>query len=1149
MKKKLLILFLGITLNSLLAQRLILKNYSTHNGLNSNLIISIIQSPEGKLLIGTSSGLNSFDGQNFEDIPEFKSLPVLSLFVGSDTTVFASTIDSIGIFKNRIGRKVRFLSRKDGNPVHVAYTFFELPQNKILIGTQHGIVTYARNNFIKEKKYEFLKDAHVYSINNDLLGNLYFATSKGLFSLSATDISKKLISEKTFVIFRNEANQIFVRTKDGFYRKRKNKFVLINHILTAEDRFSNFVSDYSGNLILSKGKNLCTFTQKNKIIPLIDSLNTPLKSIINVLFKDSDGKIWIGTDQDGLYKITDLSFTYYERHAGIKSDVFGIIRTSTGMLLVATDGQGVLKYSPKKNKFVDADFDNIGKTVWIIFEESNGSLWFSTNQGVFIKRKNASCKRLEGIPKNVLAINFFEDNAENIWITTLGKYLYKYNGKNLSKIELDKHGKDFTLYKILPDTKYGYWLIASEGIYKFNGEKIINYPFREEIGQFHFYDATFTKKGYLLLATNHSGLILVNFNRKSKKEGIKIFNTKNGLPNNSVVSVQYDNSGNLWALTLGGISIIKNIDALFNNKEPVVITFGKNDPILGGEFNQFSFLVDKDNSVWLGGVNILVHHKQSAVNGASHLIKPYIKNIDVNYNEINPFSYGGKILSTYSLPDNIALPASFNNLSFSLSAIDFTNPSYIKYSFKLEPLNKNFSEYTSNSQIHFAGLPSGEYTLFVKAKDQYNAVSDNIVKYHFTIKSPFYLTPYFIFSVLIFIILFIVGIFHYKNRMLLKKNKELKNIIEEKKIVIKRNELLSSEYRELFSSAYSPIIIIRRDTLKIIDANDSASKLLGYTREEFLKEGLTSFVKNGVEDIEHELKKISTLGGSNEGIKVKTFTKEGKVLDVEINVKSHIYKNHNCYIVSIKDLSAEVEIRRKLEKARLLYDKNKELQENFLSQISHEIRTPLNSIASSAELLPYMLGEEADEDAQSLLKTILISSKRIIRTVELILRQAELTQGNFKPNFEELKMCEIVSELHAEFRPEASKKGLEFSYSCQTEYIVVSADYLSVKTIISNFIENAIKYTSEGSVKILVYTNGLSVIIEVADTGIGIDKEFIPHIFDSFTQEEYQVYKRKKDGNGLGLAVSKQYAEINNAEIKIESKKGIGSKFMLIFHS
>ncbi|NCQ04762.1 MAG: hypothetical protein GW834_09800, partial [Cyanobacteria bacterium] len=94
---------------------------------------------------------------------------------------------------------------------------------------------------------------------------------------------------------------------------------------------------------------------------------------------------------------------------------------------------------------------------------------------------------------------------------------------------------------------------------------------------------------------------------------------------------------------------------------------------------------------------------------------------------------------------------------------------------------------------------------------------------------------------------------------------------------------------------------------------------------------------------------------------------------------------------------------------------------------------------------------------------------------------------------------------------------------------------------------NAIKYTKKGIISVILSKNQNKIVIEIVDTGIGISNEFIPTIFDAFTQEE-QGYTRKYEGNGLGLALVKNYVEINKGNISVESIKGKGTTFRVEFN-
>ena len=124
---------------------------------------------------------------------------------------------------------------------------------------------------------------------------------------------------------------------------------------------------------------------------------------------------------------------------------------------------------------------------------------------------------------------------------------------------------------------------------------------------------------------------------------------------------------------------------------------------------------------------------------------------------------------------------------------------------------------------------------------------------------------------------------------------------------------------------------------------------------------------------------------------------------------------------------------------------------------------------------------------------------------------------------------------------------MKFNFTCEEEDTFLKADEYSVKQIFSNLIDNAIKFTNKGEINIRLFRNEhQSLNVEVQDTGIGISRDYLPELFKPFTQEQ-QGYTRKYEGNGLGLALVKNYCQINNIDLAVKSKKGIGTEFKLTF--
>lgn len=230
-------------------------------------------------------------------------------------------------------------------------------------------------------------------------------------------------------------------------------------------------------------------------------------------------------------------------------------------------------------------------------------------------------------------------------------------------------------------------------------------------------------------------------------------------------------------------------------------------------------------------------------------------------------------------------------------------------------------------------------------------------------------------------------------------------------------------------------------------------------------------------------------------------------------------------------------------------EKSDKLKSEFLSQISHEIRTPINAILNSTSLIKEEFDRKFDKnDYSDFFEITESASRRIIRTVELVLNMSQVTTGTYVANKKELDLLEdVMDNLFYQFIPMAVSKNLRFNVNLNTEDTRVAADEYSLIQIFNNLIDNAIKYTSDGEINVTVDRNEKDELyVSVKDTGIGISKEFLPHLFNSFSQE-YQGYTRKFEGNGLGLALAKKYCEINNAEIIVDSQKGIGSEFKVVF--
>ena len=220
------------------------------------------------------------------------------------------------------------------------------------------------------------------------------------------------------------------------------------------------------------------------------------------------------------------------------------------------------------------------------------------------------------------------------------------------------------------------------------------------------------------------------------------------------------------------------------------------------------------------------------------------------------------------------------------------------------------------------------------------------------------------------------------------------------------------------------------------------------------------------------------------------------------------------------------------------------VKEEFLANMSHEIRTPLSSIIGFSDQL---IHTPLNQVQKEYLGAVRRSSRHLLQTVNDILDLSRMGAG--KLHIEEIpfRLTDILDDVLITFQMSAAEKGLEFETACNTgSNIVLQGDPLRLKQILYNLLSNAIKFTDKGSITVLCNIECsdtfCEAIIEVHDTGIGIDPEAQANIFDDFRQAESSS-ARRFGGSGLGLAISRRLARMQDGDITVTSRPGEGSVF------
>ncbi len=353
-------------------------------------------------------------------------------------------------------------------------------------------------------------------------------------------------------------------------------------------------------------------------------------------------------------------------------------------------------------------------------------------------------------------------------------------------------------------------------------------------------------------------------------------------------------------------------------------------------------------------------------------------------------------------------------------------------------------------------------------------------------------------------------------------------------------------YRRLIESSIDAIYVMQDKKLKLI--NKAWEDLLGYTMEEVLSDEFDVIKLIAPECREYFTKRINNNRSDIPNrFEIKAITKSGNRIDLEVSESQTTWEGKTAYQGIFHDITKRKQEEEKLRYATELAEKSNRLKSEFLAQMSHEIRTPLNNILTFTSLLKDELQDKLPAGMESTFSIIDKSAQRLIKTIDSILNISRMQTGNYDVKFEQLDLHkDILEDLVLEFYMRAKEKNLEFIYENHSENCIINGDRYSLTQLFANLIDNAVKYTFSGSIKITISNVKHATLVDIQDTGVGISKDFLPYLFNPFSQEDTEQ-TRAFEGTGLGLALVKNYAGINKALVNVQSQKGEGTTFTVSF--
>jgi signal transduction histidine kinase len=289
-----------------------------------------------------------------------------------------------------------------------------------------------------------------------------------------------------------------------------------------------------------------------------------------------------------------------------------------------------------------------------------------------------------------------------------------------------------------------------------------------------------------------------------------------------------------------------------------------------------------------------------------------------------------------------------------------------------------------------------------------------------------------------------------------------------------------------------------------------------------------------------------------------------------INQFSHILhlleKNHQVVVyggiasvgilmmgIAIGNASSAPKARNNAQLELLKQEKEKaenlaKLKAEFLNQVSHELRTPLAVIIGYIECITDGLYGEIENKHQEILQVVAKQSSHLKNMIDQILIYSRLEAAKQPLRIDELPLNKIVADMRETFDFLCRQKGLELHWDLPQSQITIRSDAVRVKEVISNLLQNAVKYTDRGAITVKITTIAKldSIAVQIQDTGMGIAEHQLTSIFDPFMQAHKTSSENARGGIGLGLSIVKKHVEQIKGTISVRSDLGKGSIFTVV---
>ncbi len=731
-------------------QRYHFHNLNVDDGLIQSQATCLAQDKSGNLWIGTLGGLSRYDGRNFTSYTVRNGLLhniIRAVATDAQGRVWIGGPEGISGFDGETFvhfRKQVQTKRNLNNTQQISVvndTVWWRVQGEVYFianGKIKYFVTPGREGFITSFLAEpgnvwIAKEREIYHFHNAQWDTLEY------------DLPPEVVPQNIFHMFRRKDSTIVLSGSFGFYKIKNKKVVICKH----RDRPINFIQNISSatednNGALWSGAANGAVKIDSYEIHFYNKRNGLTDNYIYDVFRDSEGSIWLASDGQGVFRFSGTQFTGLDESMGLPSaQVMAIASNKKDSLFIGTYDAGVYVYKDKKVTPLFFPSTPVPAITTLCYT-ADSKLWIGTRgrglwsyyNGIFHQYTATT----HNLPSNFINC-LYTDAFGRLWIGFTNRVMVLED--NIFKTADSSNSPVYSFLTIGFDSTL---VAAEDGLQLFHAGAM--HPFITGTLADSVAVQCLVKRGSeLWLGSSDNGVIRYDMGSGTATA----INKSNGLRSDFIYNIITDNDSNVWAGTGFGIHKITT-DA----KGQINVTFyGKAQGITGMESNINSVLKLKDGSIWFGTTEGALHYNPHtrAVTPAPSGIA--LQSVKISGGTVPDEQWYDSTDKWYNVPYHLRLPYKKNNIAFSFQAITLNGAQQALYRYRMDGLDAPWSDWSTTNTITYSAMPPGNYVLHVQCKSD-AITSTPELTYAFEIITPFHKTSWFRF--IIFIACILIGI-------------------------------------------------------------------------------------------------------------------------------------------------------------------------------------------------------------------------------------------------------------------------------------------------------------------------------------------------------------------------------------------------------